>query len=211
MVKICQTVLLKLNFETRPKKRIFRFLPKISAGHGWSWKFFFANFQILGPLGCQGWVVIPQNAKKKSQNHCTLMYSFCRYLQLERLFKGTVSTDGLDFCIDRSRPINKSRGWFFFNFQGDPLVLNWNIHISPVNVKPGCGLTMWPARRVHISFFLGHYWSAGFGPTALAFHWLEDCANGKPTARKDASHSSWHLHQANHNYTAPVISRDRLK
>jgi hypothetical protein len=26
--------------------------------------FFFANFQILGPLGCQGWVVIPQNVKK---------------------------------------------------------------------------------------------------------------------------------------------------
>ncbi len=33
---------------------------------------FFANFQILGPLGCQGWVVIPQNVKK-SQNHCTLI------------------------------------------------------------------------------------------------------------------------------------------
>jgi hypothetical protein len=31
-----------------------------------------ANFQTLGPLGCQGWVVIPQNVKK-SQNHCTLM------------------------------------------------------------------------------------------------------------------------------------------
>jgi hypothetical protein len=56
------------------KKRIFQFLPKISAGHAWSWKFFFANFQILGPLGCQGWVVIPQNVKK-SQNHCTLLYS----------------------------------------------------------------------------------------------------------------------------------------
>ncbi len=25
---------------------------------------FFANFQILGPLGCQGWAVIPQNVKK---------------------------------------------------------------------------------------------------------------------------------------------------
>ncbi len=66
--------LLKLNFETRPKKRIFRFLPKISAGHGWSWNFFFANCQILGPLGCQGWVVIPQNVKK-SQNHCTLVHA----------------------------------------------------------------------------------------------------------------------------------------
>jgi hypothetical protein len=26
--------------------------------------FFIANFQILGPLGCQGCVVIPQNVKK---------------------------------------------------------------------------------------------------------------------------------------------------
>ncbi len=72
MVKICQTRLPKLNFEIIPKKCIFWFLPKISAGHAWSWKFFFANFQILGPLGCQGWVVIPQNVKK-SQNHCTLV------------------------------------------------------------------------------------------------------------------------------------------
>jgi len=31
-------------------------------------KIFFANFQILGPLGCQGWVVIPQNVKKKSKS-----------------------------------------------------------------------------------------------------------------------------------------------
>jgi hypothetical protein len=71
--------LLKFNFETRPKKRIFRFLPKISAGHGWNRNFFFANFQILGPLGCQGWVVIPQNAKKKSKSlhpntHCVLSH-----------------------------------------------------------------------------------------------------------------------------------------
>ncbi len=71
MVKICKTGLQKLNFEIIPKKRIFRFLPNISAGHEWSWKNFFANFQILGPLGCQGWVVIPQIVKK-SQNHCTL-------------------------------------------------------------------------------------------------------------------------------------------
>ncbi len=77
MVNICRTGLLKLNFEIVPKKRIFRFLPKISAGHGWSWKIFLANFQTLGPLGCQGWVVIPQNVKK-SQNHCTLSVQPCQ-------------------------------------------------------------------------------------------------------------------------------------
>ncbi len=32
-------------------------------------KFFFDNFQILGSLGCQGWVVIPQNVKKSKSRH----------------------------------------------------------------------------------------------------------------------------------------------
>ncbi len=32
-------------------------------------KFFFCQFQILGPLGCQGWVVIPQNVKKSKSLH----------------------------------------------------------------------------------------------------------------------------------------------
>ncbi len=34
------------------------------------------------------------------------------------------------------------------------------------------------------SFFLGSYWSARFGTflQALASHWLEDFADGKPTA-----------------------------
>jgi hypothetical protein len=75
MVKICQTVLLKLNFKTRPKNAFSGFAknfrrPRVKL------KFFFANFQILGPLGCQGWVVIPQNVKK-SQNHCTLVAMHC--------------------------------------------------------------------------------------------------------------------------------------
>jgi hypothetical protein len=115
MVKICQTGLLKLNFETSPKKRIFRFLPKISAGHGWSWKIFFANFQILGPLGCQGWVVIPQNVKK-SQNHCTLVtiylmklshnisrghYLTCNtYCLVLACIKATIHIRPLRFCHD---------------------------------------------------------------------------------------------------------------
>jgi hypothetical protein len=50
MVKICQTGLLKLNFETN----------------------FFCQFPNPWALGCQGWVVIPQNVKK-SKNHCTLL------------------------------------------------------------------------------------------------------------------------------------------
>jgi hypothetical protein len=37
---------------------------------------FFANFQILGPLGCQGWVVIPQNVKKAkiTAPYCTALW-----------------------------------------------------------------------------------------------------------------------------------------
>jgi hypothetical protein len=72
MVKICQTGLQKLNFEIIPRKRIFRFCAKNFHRPWMKLKIFFANFQILGPLGCQGWVVIPQIVKK-SQNHCTLM------------------------------------------------------------------------------------------------------------------------------------------
>jgi hypothetical protein len=71
MVKICQTGLLKLNFETRPKKTHFPVFAKNFRRPWMKLKIFFANFQILGPLGCQGWVVIPQNVKK-CQNHCTL-------------------------------------------------------------------------------------------------------------------------------------------
>jgi hypothetical protein len=60
MVKICQTGLLKLNFEISN----FLVLAKNFRRPWMKFKFFFATFQILGPLGCQGWVVIPQNVKK---------------------------------------------------------------------------------------------------------------------------------------------------
>ena len=57
-------------------------------------KFFSPNFQILGPLGCQGWVVIPQNVKK-SQNHCTLV-DICTYIWVHSCTGGWVDrcTDG---------------------------------------------------------------------------------------------------------------------
>ncbi len=67
MVKICQTGLLKLNFETSPKKLIFRFLPKISAGHGWSWNFFLPISKSLGPSGVRdGWLYLKMWKKSKS-------------------------------------------------------------------------------------------------------------------------------------------------
>ncbi len=71
MVKICQTGLLKLNFETRPKKRIFRFLPKISAGMDEVETFFcqFPNPWALRVSGMGGYT----SKCEKSQNHCTLM------------------------------------------------------------------------------------------------------------------------------------------
>ncbi len=69
MVKIFQTGLLDLNFETVPKKAFFGFCQKFPQAMD-EVQNFFANFQTLGPLGHQ-WVVIPQNVK--SQNHCTLI------------------------------------------------------------------------------------------------------------------------------------------
>jgi hypothetical protein len=65
---------IKLKLKLYQKKN----LPKIFASHGWIWKFSYATFKILGPLECQGWVVIPQNVKK-SQNHCTLLYMLCEH------------------------------------------------------------------------------------------------------------------------------------
>ncbi len=71
MVKICQAGLLKLNFQIRPKKCIFRFLPKISAGQRWSWNFFcyFPNPWTLRVSGMGGYT----SKCEKSRNHCTLM------------------------------------------------------------------------------------------------------------------------------------------
>jgi hypothetical protein len=63
MVKICQMGLLKLNFEIIPKKPNSGFCQKFLQAKD-EVEIFFANFHILGPLGCQGWVVIPQNVKK---------------------------------------------------------------------------------------------------------------------------------------------------
>jgi hypothetical protein len=72
MVKICQTGLLKLNFETRPKKRIFWFLPKISEAMDEVENFFcqFPNPWALRVSGMGGYT----SKCEKSQNHCTLMY-----------------------------------------------------------------------------------------------------------------------------------------
>jgi hypothetical protein len=84
MVKICQTGLLILNFEIIPKNTFSGFCQKFPQAMNEDEKFFFSNFQILGPLGCQGWVVIPQNVKKKSQNHCPLESMLPRALWRKR-------------------------------------------------------------------------------------------------------------------------------
>ena len=64
MVKICQTGLLNLNSEIMQKNAFSGFCQKFPQAMDEVENFFFANFQILGPLGCQGWVAIPQNVKK---------------------------------------------------------------------------------------------------------------------------------------------------
>jgi hypothetical protein len=69
---VCQTGLLTINFEIIQKNAFSGFCQKFPQAMHEVEKIFFANFQILGPLGRQGWVVIPQNVKK-SLNHCTLM------------------------------------------------------------------------------------------------------------------------------------------
>jgi hypothetical protein len=68
MVKICQTGLLKLNFEIIPKKHIFRFWPKISTGHGWSLKIFFCHFPNPWTLRVSGMVGYTSKCEKKSKS-----------------------------------------------------------------------------------------------------------------------------------------------
>jgi hypothetical protein len=51
MVKICQTGLLKLNFVIIPKNAFSSFCQKFLQAMD-EVEIFFANFQILGPLGC---------------------------------------------------------------------------------------------------------------------------------------------------------------
>ena len=63
MVKICQTGRQKLKFEIIAKNAFSGFCQKFSQAMD-EVENFLAHFQILGPLGCQGWVVIPQNVKK---------------------------------------------------------------------------------------------------------------------------------------------------
>ncbi len=65
MIKIRQTGLLKLNFETRPKKRIFRFLPKISAGQV---KNFFCQFPNPWALRVSGMGGYTSKCAKKSKS-----------------------------------------------------------------------------------------------------------------------------------------------
>jgi hypothetical protein len=73
MVKICQTRLLKLNFEIIPKKRIFRFLPKNFRRPCMKLKIFFCQFPNPWTLRVSGMGGYTSKCEK-SQNHCTLMY-----------------------------------------------------------------------------------------------------------------------------------------
>jgi hypothetical protein len=72
MVKICQTVLLKLNFETRPKKRIFRICQKFPQAMD-EVEIFFCQFPNPWVLRVSGMGCYTSKCEK-SQNHCTLLY-----------------------------------------------------------------------------------------------------------------------------------------
>ncbi len=57
-------------------KRIFRFLPKIYAGHGWSLKFF-AQFHVLGPFPDSGSrIPDPKTATKKRDEKKFVIITF---------------------------------------------------------------------------------------------------------------------------------------
>ncbi len=66
MVKICQTGLLKLNFETRPKKRILGFCQKFPQAMDEVENFFLPISKSLGPYGVKdGWLYLEMWKKVK--------------------------------------------------------------------------------------------------------------------------------------------------
>ena len=72
MVKICQTGLLKLNFETIPKKHIFRFFAKNFRGPWMKLNNFFCQFPNPWALRVSGMGGYTSKCEK-SQNHSTLL------------------------------------------------------------------------------------------------------------------------------------------
>jgi hypothetical protein len=66
----------KIKLWNHAKKTHFPILAKNFRRPWMKFNIFFATFQILGPWGCQGWVVIPQNVKKVK---ITAPYCICVY------------------------------------------------------------------------------------------------------------------------------------
>jgi hypothetical protein len=78
---------------------------------------FLANFQILGPVECLGWVVIPQNVKKKLKSlhpnleyHCvcTLVRFVCVSPPLPNPKRGAHSPEGVGVGGPKSGDWKKS-------------------------------------------------------------------------------------------------------
>ncbi len=73
-------------------------------------KIFFANFKILGPLGCQGWVIIPQNVKKvkiTAPSHVVLKNK--RGKSLRTLFLLSNSKLYIRISIDTCTALNRAQ------------------------------------------------------------------------------------------------------
>jgi hypothetical protein len=78
MVKICQTGLLKLNFEIIKKKTHFPVFAKNFRKPWMKLKNFFGQFPNPWTLGVSGMGCYTSKCEK-SQNHCTLLPSLCLY------------------------------------------------------------------------------------------------------------------------------------
>ncbi len=84
MVKICQTGLLKLNFEIIQKKTFSGFCQKFLQAME-EVEIFFCQFPNPWSLGCQGCVVIPQNVKKAKITAPYYTYMYLKKQQTERI------------------------------------------------------------------------------------------------------------------------------
>ncbi len=114
-------------------------------------KFFFANFQILGPLECQGWMVIPQNVKKVkiTAPYCTMIEkkNFPHISgNSDRIGRKFIYEEGLPYTLQRQNAENLKQIFPEKEYRG--LSPNFHIHVSVSKLYiPTMGLTVHATKR----------------------------------------------------------------
>jgi hypothetical protein len=128
-------------------------------------KIFFCQFQNLGPLGYQGWVVIPRNVKKPKSLHPTAQLGLVFYFwnqKLQMIWTGPQ--------VVTAYWTSKSHG---------------NRSVNPLCGESSCGADM------SVCSFCTRDWRSFYFPE-IAIPWT---ARSRSSFQKNAGRAAWHLCQ----------------